>query len=250
MEPRALTCEQCGAPYLEGVTICYSCGAPIGEAEQPTQPVKVPVHLRARIATVVHAPAVPPMSAGPLGALAKPREPLWTPRAKPLSLALLAAAVVLIIAGVVVLSFRLIPSAVPLRTVYHDPKTRFHFVLPALWQATPDDSGVRLTDSTGISTLRVAVALDMPGQDAASSASLLAENLGIGMDTPVQFAGTTWERREGQITGEDAVQREMVALVTVYNGEIYIIEYSSPATTFAQTNTLVFQPLLRSFAFG
>jgi hypothetical protein len=259
LEPRALTCEQCGAPYLEGVTICYSCGAPIGEAEQPTRPVKVPVHLRARVATVPSAAAGGvPAGQGPAGgASASDGEPepqpgalLWPPRARPLTLWLLGLTVLVLVAGIVVLRYRLVPPGVPARSVYRDPGRRFHFVQPALWHAAPMDGGVRLVDDTGSSTAEVVVT--WPGLDAnaANSADSIAENLGIASPATAHFAGVTWEQRSGQVLGNDGVRRQVVVLTTLHDGQLYIIELASPAGSFAATESLVFQPLLRSFAFG
>src|SRR5215472_16756594 len=33
-------CLRCGKPYEPGDTVCYHCGAPIGETQTPTQPVR------------------------------------------------------------------------------------------------------------------------------------------------------------------------------------------------------------------
>src|SRR5262245_43854343 len=33
-------CLRCGAPYEPGDTVCYTCGAPIGETRVNTQPVR------------------------------------------------------------------------------------------------------------------------------------------------------------------------------------------------------------------
>lgn len=254
-----MTCEQCGAPYLEGVTICYSCGAAIGEVEQPTQPVVVPVHLRARVAALAAPP--PPSSpasaeleeagdeAAPAATLA-PREPLWPPRIRPVSVALLAVTLVALAVGVVVLNYRLIPPSVPVNHTYRDPGHRFHFALPTLWQATPYAAGVQLADVDGVSTAQIIVLAPSPGEDAGTRADALAQGLGLDPAEPDVVAGAVWQQRSGQVVGQDGVRREMVVLVTLHAGQLYSIEYASPVASFDATNTLVFQPLLRSFAFG
>jgi hypothetical protein len=250
-----MTCEQCGAPYLEGVTICYSCGAPIGEVEQPTQPVVVPVHLRARVATLA---APPPAPAGAemetpateAEPAPPPRDPLWPPRIRPVSVALLAVTLVALAVGVVVLHYRLIPPGVPVDATYRDPGHRFHFALPTLWQATPYAEGVQLADADGVSTAQITVLPPSPGEDAAMRADALAQSLGLGPADAVTVAGEVWQQRSGQVVGPDGVRREIVVLVTLHAGQLYIIEYASPVVSFDATNALVFQPLLRSFAFG
>lgn len=257
-----MTCEACGAPYLEGVTVCYSCGAPIGEAEQPTQPVVIPVHLRARVAALAAPPPAPtPAPAGePDAAVSEPaqaaaarreeREPLWPPRIRPVSVALLAVSLVALAVGVVVLNYRLIPPGVPVDHIYRDPGYRFHFAQPALWQATPYAAGVQLADATRVSTAQVTVLPPDPGEDAVSGADALAQSLGLDQADPVVAAGETWQQRSGQVVGQDGVRRELVVLVALHAGQLYIIEYASPVASFDATNSLVFQPLLRSFAFG
>jgi hypothetical protein len=269
MERKVLTCEQCGAPYLEGVTICYVCGAPIGEDEQPTHPVRVPIHLRARVTTVL--PAVRPerslahvarADAPAAQSIAPPRASkadAWTriPRAvrdewanaRPAQLALLALSLVAFVAGIVILCYRLIPPAVPAQAVYRDPAHRFHCARPALWQTTPTDDGVRLTDSTGTSTALIVVAQPVEGNDVAPYADSLAESLGIGPTAPVVVAGVTWQTSMGQVTGASGATYTIAEYVTLRRGQIYIVELSGPAGTFDTTNTLVFQPLLRSFGF-
>jgi hypothetical protein len=48
-----LTCEQCGAAVEVDATVCFTCGAPIGDIETPTRPVPVPRFLRTKILTEV-----------------------------------------------------------------------------------------------------------------------------------------------------------------------------------------------------
>jgi hypothetical protein len=268
MEPRVLTCEQCGSPYLEGVTICYVCGAPLGEDERPTHPVRVPVHLRARVTQVLPAvraapPTAPPAPGGALGKpanLVPPANPgapasFWRfalgppSRARAVQLALLALSLVAFLAGLVVLSYRLIPPAFPAQAVYRDPAHHFHFAQPALWQATPTLDGVRLTDSTGTSTVLITIGQPVAGVNVAPYADSLDESLGIGPAAPVDVNGVTWEASVGQVTDAGGATHLVAAYLTVQQGLLYIVEFSSPAHTFDATNTLVFQPLLRSFAF-
>ncbi len=272
-EPKLLTCEQCGAPYLEGGTICYVCGAPLGEDERPTHPVRVPVHLRARVTQVLPAirasPPAPPRSAASWeGEAAGPADllPLAGPsagtvadrrrfapgqslRARPVQLALLALSLAAFLAGIVILYYRLIPPAVPTQAVYRDPSHRFHFTRPALWQATPTIDGVRLADSTGTSTVLITVSPPVAGDDVAPYADSLAESLGIEPAAPVVAAGVTWETSVGLVTDAGGATHTIAAYVTLQRGLLYIVECSSPAGSFDATNTLVFQPLLRSFAF-
>lgn len=274
-EPKLLTCEQCGAPYLEGGTICYVCGAPLGEDERPTHPVRVPVHLRARVTQVL--PAIrssPPSAASREEAAAGAPLPRLLPVAQrrreggtvadrwrfalgqslhiqPVQVALLALSLAAFLAGIVVLYYRLIPPAVPTQAIYRDPSHRFHFARPALWQATPTIDGVRLADSTGTSTVLITIShtTPIPGDDVSSYADSLSESLGIEQAAPVVAAGVVWETSVGEVTDVGGATHSIAAYVTLQRGLLYIVECSSPAGSFDATNTLVFQPLLRSFAF-
>jgi hypothetical protein len=274
----AATCAHCGGPLEEGATVCFRCGAPISDIETPTQPVPAPRSLRTKIVTEVTvsiepdpgapAPAAQgaPVATPPVGPTPAPPLPtqptvlaritsvitsvIAPGRVNRLSLVLLGISVVVIIVGIVVLNYRLIPSAVPAQTVYRDPMRRFYFTQPTLWQTTTTAEGVRLDDSAGFSSAVIAVTYPQTGEDAAQAADSLALNLGIGSSSPVRVANTTWERRSGTVRLADGTTRELVVLVALHNGQLYILEFSSLAATFPSTNTLVYQPLLRSFTFG
>lgn len=168
---------------------------------------------------------------------------------QPVQLALLALSLAAFLAGIVVLYYRLIPPAVPTQAIYRDPSHRFHFARPALWQATPTIDGVRLADSTGTSTVLITVSQPVAGDDVAPYADSLAESLGIEPAAPVVAAGVVWETSAGQVTDAGGATHMVTAYVTLQRGLLYIVECSSPAGSFDATNTLVFQPLLRSFAF-
>jgi hypothetical protein len=321
----------------EDATVCFTCGAAIGDVETPTRPVPVPRFLRTTILTDVtlvpaeELPALPdrgpgwmpqrgpegpahgnveagrgtegPAHAGaasrgpegpahgngrppdaltgpalgevgdeapaPLLARAGATETLARIAAVPRQLAtdatalartarhasrlawiLLAASAVVIALGLVVLSYRLIPSAIPAATVYHDPQERFSFVQPALWQAAPASDGVTLTDATGISSARVTVTL-APGQEtAAEAADLVGASDGVSSATIVRVGGATWEERDGTVPLADGTTRHVAVFVTEHDSSLYILEFSTLAATYPTTNQSIFQPLLRSFAFG
>jgi hypothetical protein len=306
-----LTCEQCGAPVEEDATVCFVCGAAIGDSETPTRPVPVPRFLRTKILTeVTLVPDVPPLTearasasspepsasapSAPLGAA--PPTPLTpfpsqgrehgvmpaprvtragatetlarlaaVPRqiatdatqlarsarqASRLSWALLAASVVVIALGLVVLSYRLIPGGVPAESVYRDPQGRFSFVQPALWQAAPANDSVLLTDATGISAARVTVTLAHGQQTAAQAADLVGASDGVDRATTVHIGGVAWEERDGMVPLADGTTRYADVFVTEHDSSFYIVEFSTLAATYPTTNQLIFQPLLRSFTFG
>ncbi|HEV2236660.1 MAG TPA: zinc ribbon domain-containing protein [Ktedonobacterales bacterium] len=322
MAASALTCEQCGAPVDEDATVCFTCGAAIGDVETPTQPVPVPRFLRTKILTDVtllpaeelpalpgrgaegpahgdeadhdaqapangdgasapgrpaDAPTMPARSGpgaegpepAPLVARVRTTETLARIAAVPrqlatdatalartarqasrLSWALLASSAVVIALGLVVLGYRLIPGAIPAATVYHDPQGRFSFLRPALWQTTPASDGVTLTDATGISSARVTVTL-APGQEtAAEAADLVGASDGVSQATSVRAGGATWEERDGTVPLADGTTRHVTVYVTEHDSSLYILECSTLAATYPSTNQLIFQPLLRSFAFG
>jgi hypothetical protein len=54
----------------------------------------------------------------------------------------------------------------------------------------------------------------------------------------------------GDVTGRDGVVREVHVHVTEHSGWLYVIELSSPISSFDSIDNLVYQPLLDSFAFA
>lgn len=243
-EPQVFHCEHCGAPYLEGVTICYSCGAAIGEPEQPTQPVKLPVHLRARTATVPMAP-VPGVATAPGGAGTR-----QATRVRPLSVVLLALSLLVFAAGVVVLYYRLIPPGVPASHVYRDPAHRFHVVQPTLWQAVPYTGGVVLSDATGVTQVLINVSPAEGGETAAMRAEALRQALGLRAAPDLLAGGITWTASTGTLKSVSGAESEMLVLVGQRGERLAIIECTAPAASFDADTRLVFVPLARSFAFG
>ena len=251
-------CDICGAPYLAGVTICYSCGAPIGEPETPTQPVRLPVHLRARTATVPLPPATgsAPASAETIapGALAGRSNSAWwkriDTRVRPLSAALLAVSLVLLVVGLVVLHERLIPAQVPLRNVYRDPAHRFHVVQPTLWQASPFAGGVVLSDATGVTQVLINVSPAGYGETAAMRVAALRQALGLRAASDLVEGEVTWARSVGTLQNANGAQSEMLVLVSQRGDTLYIVECSSPIASFDAETRLVFLPLVQSFAFS
>jgi hypothetical protein len=256
VEREVFHCERCGAPYLAGVGICYSCGAAIGEPELPTAPVQLPVHLRSRVATV----PLPPATATAVAAtsasdhpVARAVGPWWKrldTRVRPLSAVLLAASLVVVVAELLVLNQRLIPPQVPLSNVYHDPAHRFHFVQPALWQATLAADGVTLDDATGVSRVLITVSPADVGETAATRAAALREEFGLSAGPELVAGGVTWAEDIGTVESSDGGQSVMLVLVTQHGASIYVVECSSPEANFAANSQLVFLPLVRSFAFG
>lgn len=263
---QGVTCERCGASCEPDATVCFSCGAPIGELEQPTQPVRVPAHLRAGRASASsqeestgeaegapRAPAPPADAAIPTATTTTTWPQRWRRRQiiRTLELAFIVLLVAAMGTGVVVLHYRLIPDGVPAQTLYRDPAHRFHFVQPALWQALPNADGVTLGDSTGTNSVQIAAIYPQSTkQTAAYYAHETGARLGLSTGIPIEVAGATWEEQAGQVMATDNVTRQIVVLVTTYNGELFIIQYSSPVTSFSIANDVTFQPLLRSFAFG
>jgi hypothetical protein len=171
-------------------------------------------------------------------------------QASRLSWTLLGISVAVIALGLVVLSYRLIPGSVPAQTVYRDPQGRFSFVQPALWQATPAADSVTLTDATGISSVRVTVTLAQGQETAAQAADLVGAADGASSTAVVHSGGVAWEEREGPVPQADGTTRYVDVFVTEHDSSFYIVECSTLAATYASTNQLIFQPLLRSFAFG
>ena len=295
------TCLRCGAPYEPDDTVCYKCGAPIGETEGDTAPVKIVRTNRQAAAEdalagdgrtpydPTDAPLAPrgegpgattPPEVDParitVGSSAALRPAAGEARPTPTAVAskrsrrgrrvwvviVVAAALVLAAAGGALYArYRgtTTPPPVAQQAAYNDPAGRFHFVRPALWSATPTADGVSLTDSGGTSSVTVAVVTPGAGGVAAgTTAAAYADQLARqqGGATPLgplparEIAGTTWQQREGQVTGPDGAVRETLLLVTLHGGNLYAITCTSPVASFGATQNLVFNPLLGSFTFG
>ena len=284
------TCLRCGAPYEPDDTVCYHCGAPIGETEGDTAPVKVVrVNKPGANDPSLDAPAdapLAPQGEGPgvktppevdparitVGSAAAMRSAIAGPPAEPLVprvhrgrrawlVMVIAAALALAALGGALYARRGAPTAPPVaqQTTYADPSGRFHFLRPALWSATPTADGVALTDSGGTSSVTIAVltpgTTGIPaGISAAAYADQLARQQGgtppLGPLAARQIAGASWEQREGRVTGPDGAVRETLLLVALHAGDLYVVTCTSPVASFGATQNLVFDPLLGSFVFG
>lgn len=256
-ETATVSCLRCGATYPVGAVVCFKCGAPIGETSIPTQPVAA-VHAQP---PEPDAPEDDPGATQPRmpvpSAPARPSRPARSPalrarRRKTIAyIALFTVLIAATYAGIV-FSIRALTAGPPIsqQTLYQDPQHRFHFKRPTLWIATPAADGVLLADSAGTSTVRVSVASAGADETAASRADALAHERGLGQAFPRQIAGQEWQRRAGRVTGADGAARQVALLVTLHAGQFYIIEESSPLSTFDSTDNLVYQPLLASFEFA
>lgn len=246
------TCLRCGAPYEPGQTVCFKCGAPIGEtrsstqpvpavkvprAEQPDQPAETPTPVQASPGALTVARAAPPSAKrGRRGGLI---------------VALVCVIVLAASGGAAYLARALTaPPSIASQTVYHDPRHRFSFERPTLWLVTPSAAGVALTDTDGVSTAQVTVSAPTANETAQTHAQSLATQLSLLVGTPQQIAGESWETASGQVTGTDGAVRQLAVYVTVHDGSLYTIELSSPVASYNGTNNLVFQPLLSSFSFS
>ena len=263
-------CLRCGAPYDEGATVCFTCGASIGELETPTQPVRAPkgpfasaaaseapgaapdapseASLDAPVATATQSQARP-LTVGshypsPAPAAHAPRRSRW-----PLAVGLLVV-VALLAGGVFVARALLAPPPIPQTITYHDQQQRFSFAEPALWTLTPRSDGALLADSSGANTLTITVALDSTGQTADAVANSLAAQQGLQKVASAAIAGDQWEQRSGAVTGSDGATRVVTLYVDVHAGFLYTIQTSSPTSVATSINTLVYQPLLASFTFS
>ncbi|GEM_PF-899559 len=281
-------CLRCGTPYEDGATVCFTCGAPIGEIETPTQPVRAP---KRTAPETIELPAITPnsgaahgadgkraaTSAGQVAIASRPgsagapsagrlsgrsgRGALIQPRKRTRWPAiLLVSAVVVLFIGAAVIEVRglLAGPPIPKAQVYHDPQGRFSFTRPTLWTVTPESDGALLTDSSGTDSAQISVApapTAIPGKKTtpdAQAADGLAAQLGLpaqATQPPQTIAGAIWQQREGQVIGSDGTAREIDLLVTIHNGLLYSIEFSSPTSSFESINNLVYQPLLASFSF-
>ncbi|HET9110153.1 MAG TPA: hypothetical protein VFN78_04940 [Ktedonobacterales bacterium] len=272
-------CLRCGAPYDEGATVCFTCGASIGELETPTQPVRAPKRPAASTAVDGSSQATPqspasvaptaPVTTAPATTATAPQphsrpltvgssyqapRPAEAPRPRrkmrwPLVAGLLVVLVALAVGGAIEARALLAPPPVPRTTTYHDQQRRFSFIEPSLWTVTPQANGALLTDSTGASSLAITVAPAQQGQTASAIADTLAAQQGLQTGPSAIIGGDSWEQRSGNVTGSDGATRIVTAYVDVHAGSVYTIQTSSPTSVANSINTLVYQPLLASFAF-
>lgn len=274
-------CLRCGAPYDEGATVCFTCGASIGELETPTQPVRAPKRPAptetsnpTEQAQTLAAPILPisPVATAtsdvgdatttsnaaspsrPLTVGTSYRAPVVAPRIArrwrwPLVAVALVVVVALAIGGFFEARALLATKPVPTTTTYHDAQGRFSFAEPALWAVTPRANGALLADSDGANTLTITVATAQTGQTANAVADTLAAQQSLQAAPVATIAGDQWEQRAGRVTGVDGATRVVTLYVDIHAGELYTIQTSSPTSVSSSINTLVYQPLLSSFAF-
>jgi hypothetical protein len=249
------TCLRCGKPYEPEDTVCYSCGAPIGETKTPTQPIRTMRPLPAAnpsqpiaAAPVPERPLSRPLAVGVLS----PRAPTGATPRKLLWLGLGAVVLVLVAAAAGFYVERGLTAAPPVsrQSTYQDPQHRFAFQKPTLWTALTTVNGVQLSDSDGSSTATINVTQTGTPETAGNYADAQAAEMGLALAPGQEIGGELWEQRSGKVTDPtDGAVHEVVLFVTVHNTLIYSITFSCPIASYAQLHTLVYQPLLASFRF-
>src|SRR6185369_15560899 len=134
------TCLRWVALCDEDATVCYACGAPLGEVKSPTQPVPIP-KLPKHLQDVEPAPqSTPPMAASAIATLKKPKpEATGVEHKRRWPVFVLLAMLVLALLGGGGYLLRAVLAAPPVANtvVYRDPQQRFHFTRPNLWTLTP-----------------------------------------------------------------------------------------------------------------
>jgi len=262
-------CLRCGAPYEEGATVCFTCGASIGELETPTQPVRAPQRPTASaepapepkqptppaapVATITNTPASPsrPLVVGgasyraPVAAAPVSSRTRW-----PLIIGALVALIALATGGFFVARGLLAPKPVAQTTIYHDAQRRFSFAQPSLWTVTPNTSGALLSDSSGANTVTIIVAPAPATHSVSVIADTLAKQQGLHSASTTTIGGEQWQQFTGSVTGQDGATRIDTLYVDIHAGSLYTIESSSPTSVSSSMNTLVYQPLLASFTFS
>ncbi|MGO8946611.1 MAG: zinc ribbon domain-containing protein [Ktedonobacterales bacterium] len=249
------TCLRCGKPYEPEDTVCYSCGAPIGETKTPTQPIRTMRTPSAAAASPSQPiPPAPPAPRPPRLAVATSpaTKEATTRRPRHLWLGLGIALLALVVSGGGFYLVHGFTAGAPVssQSTYQDPDHRFTFRRPTLWSALVTADGVQLTDSDGSSTAVIA-ALSMSTPETANSyASQQATAMGLDVAPAQQIGGVTWEQRSGLVTDlTDGAVHQVALFVTIHDGLIYTITFTSPIASYAQVNNLVYQPLLVSFRF-
>ena len=249
-------CLRCGKPYEPEDTVCYSCGAPIGETKTPTQPIRsmrTPSPPASRPETIPPSPAAEVSKSRPIRvSAALPRKGTTRRGNKRLWLAIGLILLVLLAAGGGLYLVRGLtaPPALTSQTTYQDPQHRFTFQQPTLWTAVPMANGVQLSDSDGSSTVGIAVQESSASETASSYADAQAAQMGLSAAPPEQIGGVLWEQRAGRVTDPtDGAVHQVVLFVTVHDALLYSITFACPIASYTQINTIVYQPLLASFRF-
>jgi hypothetical protein len=248
------TCLRCGKPYEPEDTVCYSCGAPIGETKTPTQPIR----------TVRTPPAVEPSQPVPTTAttsVARVSRSLVATRQTPdsirgrrrrLWLGLSIVVLALVAAGGGFYLVRGLTAGPPVssQSTYRDSRYHFSFREPTLWTALQTDNGVELSDSDGTSTAVIDVFQIGTPQTATNYADKEASETGLGPAPEQQIGGVTWEQRSGLVTDlTDGAVHKVLLFVTVHNGLFFTITFTCPIASYMQISVIVYQPLLASFTF-
>jgi hypothetical protein len=252
------TCLRCGKPYEPEDTVCYSCGAPIGETKTPTQPIRT---IRTLPVAPPSEPAPAPTTTTATAIPRAPRSPVPTKEApasisrrwRRLWLGLGAALLVLLAAAGGFYLVRGLTAGPPVssQSTYRDPQYHFSFREPTLWTTLQTANGVELSDSDGTSTAVIEVVPISTPQTASDYADKEATQMGLGA-APEQFiGGAAWEQRSGLVTDlTDGVVHKVILFVTVHNGLIFTITFSCPIASYMQISVMVYQPLLASFTFN
>jgi len=285
LEMPTVSCLRCGATYPEGAVVCFRCGAPIGDTSIPTQPVRrsqaippsppspssAPNRVVARNQDSngsdnsddgdgMHrleqdrVPTQPrPRAQRPIIIKRQALTPVerWEQRGR-IAFAIFVTLLIAAAVGGAAMGVHALLAGPPVQhqTIYQDPQHRFRFQRPVLWAATPSPDGVLLSDNAGTSTARVTVSPPAGDETAQSRAGAIANAQHLTLAAPEHVAGADWQLAVGEVTGRDGVVREVHVLVTEHGSLLYIIELSSPVSSFDGIDNLVYQPLLDSFAFA
>jgi hypothetical protein len=282
LEMPTVSCLRCGATYPEGAVVCFRCGAPIGDTSIPTQPVRrsqaippsppsAPNRVFARNQDSNgsdnsddgadmqrreqdRVPTQPrPRAQRPVMVKRQALTPVerWEQRGR-IAFAIFITLLIAAAVGGAAMGVHALLAGPPVehQTIYQDPQHRFRFQRPVLWTATPSPDGVLLSDNAGTSTARVTVSPPAGGETAQSRAGAIANSQNLTLAAPEHVAGADWQLAVGEVTGRDGVVREVHVLVTEHGSLLYIIELSSPISSFDGIDNLVYQPLLDSFAFA
>lgn len=251
-------CLRCGAPYEPNAIVCFTCGAPIGETQTPTNPVPI-----------IRLPRHPADETPPAEEAAQPAAPVAVAKSRPLNTDKssdkaasgaprrrwsLIAALCLVVAlalGGGGYALHGLAAAPPIaqQTIYQDSQHHFRVMRPALWVVTPTTNGATMSDSDGSSSAQISVTAPAASQTAKAYADMLAKQLGLAPASSQIIGGDEWEQRAGQVTGADGAVRQVVIFVTLHGGFRYTIQLSSPLASFSGINNLVYEPLLGSFQF-
>ncbi len=170
-------------------------------------------------------------------------------------LAVLVVLAVLIIGGLAgwIIAFHpfTVPAVTQPQQIFSNTQLGFSVLYPSGWtaQTNPGKGTVLFSDSSHTGQVEIAVTASSVGLSQSLSKEEAQLGLtGIKSETPLLFAGTSWQRVQGsmQVSGANYTA---VLLAVMHGSHIYTIIQMAPQVTYADEDHLIFSSMRSSFTF-